>query len=335
MTIVDVAKHAGVSVASASKVVRNAYGASSAMRERVMASVESLGYRPHRLAQGLRGPTKTIGVLVSDIENPFFDLLLAGAGEVFAESEHEMFLALAGTSGLEHAAATESLIDHRMDGLILVAPRGTPASLERFGREIPTVVVGRHGPAEAYDTVSGDDATGLRLVVEHLAALGHRHISFLENESDANESLPENVRLAAYRAALRDLSLGPPDSFRVPWTAEGGRSAARILLERRELPTAVFTGADIVALGLLSELWDHGVAVPGELSVVGYDDSPTAQLRPIGLTSVNQSGQLMGRLAAHLLLERIAGRTVAQHELLLPELRPRTTSGPVRGGSAR
>lgn len=331
ITIVDVAQHAGVSIASASKVVRGAYGASEEMRARVRASVDALGFRPHRLAQGLRRPTRTVGVLLPDIENPFFDLVIGGASRVFADSGHELFLALGGPTQDGHDSATDSLIDHRMAGLILVSPRGGPERLDAVGREIPTVVVGRHGPAADYDTVSSDDATGSRIIVDHLVALGHRRIAFLANNRGDDPSLPESVRLAGYRAAMSDAGLKSHiDALPTPWSSKGGREAARLLLERDVLPTAVHAGADVVALGLLGELWQRGVGVPGDISVAGYDDSPIAGFSPVGLTSVDQSGQRMGEIAARLLLERIDGRSTPRHELLAPRLVVRTTTSSPR-----
>lgn len=331
VTITDVAHEAGVSVASASKVVRGAYGASDRMRAKVGAAVELLGYRPHRLAQGLRGPTRTIGVLLPDIENPHFDVMIRGMAEVLAQSGLEFFVALGGSTPEGHAAATESLIDHRMDGLILVSPRGTSERLERVGREIPSVVVGRHGPAAEYDTVSSDDARGSHLVVEHLVALGHRRIAFLANDSGDDASLPESVRLTGYRAAMSEAGLGDcVDVVRTPWSSNGGRDAARALANRDTLPSAVHAGADVAALGLLDEFWAGGIEVPGDVSVVGYDNSPLAQLKPVGLTSVDQSGQLMGQLAAHLLLERISGRSTSVHRLLEPRLVVRSSTSRVR-----
>lgn len=325
-TIVDVARAAGVSVASASKVTRGAYGVSEQMRSKVMAAVAELQYRPHRLAQAMRGPIKTVGVLLPDIDNPFFALLLRGAADVLEALGYEVFLSWVGETESHHFAAMEALIDHQMDGLLLFAPRGASERLEQIARQVPVVVVGRHEQAGGFDTVSGDDRLGARLVVDHLVEQGHTHIAFIGQSSDDAGS-PESVRLDGYREAMDAHGLGHKvDVLMSGWTVEGGRAAARELLNRSELPTAVHAGADITALSLLSELWHADVPVPERIAVVGYDDSPTAALPPVSLTSVDQAGREMGRTAARFLLERIAGRREARHELLKPSLIVRRTS---------
>ena len=327
VTIVDVARAAEVSVASASKVMRDAPRTSEAMRRRVLAKVQELGYRPHRLAQGLRGPLKTIGMLLPDVSNPYFGLLLQGASEVFADAGYEIFISPAGAQAATHLSVMESLIDHLMAGLLLVAPRGTPETLERIAAQVPVVVLGRHGPGRTYDTVAGDDAAGARLVVDHLVEQGHSRITYLANIVDEGPELLETARLDGYVGAMRRHGLEEHiDIVQGEWTDAGGRRLAAELLSRTERPTAVFAGADVAAIGLLGEFWEHGIAIPDDIAVVGYDNSQMSQLRPISLSSVDQSGLEAGRIAARLLLERIEGRTTTKDELLAPSLIVRRTS---------
>ncbi len=328
-TIVDVARAAGVSIASASKVVRGA-GGSPEMYEKVTRAVSELGYRPHRLAQGLRGPIKTIGVLLTDLENPFFNLLINGASEVFEDAGFELFLSPAGTDEASHRAVMESLIDHSMVALLLIAPRGSNADLDSFAREVPIVMLGRHGRGDALDSVSSDDRAGSRLVVDHLADQGHERIAFLANTSGPEPDLPENVRLAGYREAMIARGLDPDrDVVPADWSLEGGRAGGQLLLADRDRPSAVHGGADVAALGVLTEMWDRGLRAPDDLAVVGYDDSPTARLAPVSLSSVDQSGFEMGRRGATLLLERLDGRTTSMHEMTTPALMVRSTSAGV------
>lgn len=327
-TIVDVAKHAGVSTASASKVLRKSAGVSSEMRERVHASMAALSYRPHRLARGMRGRTFTIGVMLSDIENPFFSLLVQGIGDVLADEDYDMLIAPGSFGAASQGSVIDSLIDQQMDGLILVGPRSPRAHLEEVGAQIPTVAIGSHGPSERYDTVSGDDERGASLVVEHLVALGHERIGFFANERPSGlDDIPEAVREVGFRTAMDRRGLSTAGLvFPGHWTVAGGRSVVPTLLSSTASPTAVFAGADVAAIGMLSELWDRGVEVPGRLSVVGYDNSPSGALAPIGLTSVDQDGQAMGARAARLLLERMDGRTAPRNEMRDPALLPRRTS---------
>ncbi|KHL04729.1 hypothetical protein LK10_04210 [Sinomonas humi] len=329
--MIDVAHHAGVSIASVSKVLRGAPGVSSAMKERVNASVEALSYRPHRLARGMRGPMFTVGVMLSDIENPFFSLLIQGMVEVFGSQGYELQIAPATAGEESQNSVIDSLIDHQMDGLILIAPRGREEHLERIGEQVPMVVIGPHGPSEHYDTVSGDDELGSALIVDHLVSLGHRRIAFLTNEHPADRlNLPESARARGFEEAMGRHGLSD-DLLFVPgvWSLEGGRDAARRILEASPRPTAVHAGADVAAFGILSYLWEEGVRIPEDVSVAGYDNSPMGSFTPISLTSVDQSGHEMGAIAAKLLLERIAGRSEPHNDVLTPRLIVRgTTSAP-------
>jgi LacI family transcriptional regulator len=328
VTIVDVAHLAGVSVASASKVVRGTSGVSEEMRVKVNNAVAKLGYRPHRMAQGLRGPLKTIGVLLSGIDSPFFATLMNGAAEVLAQSGYEIFISPAGLTAESHYTAMESLIDHRMGGLLLVAPLGATSRLEGIASQIPTVVIGRHGENARYDTIAGDDALGTQLVVQHLVDSGHRRITFFASQNDDASDLPQHVRLQGYRTAMAAHGLHSAiDVVLTEWSFEGGVAASERLLSRDQLPDAVIAGPDVTALGFLGEAWARGIRTPDDLAVVGYDNIPMSAWPPIALTSVDQSGFEMGRIAAQMLLERIEGRAEFRHETLPVSLVPRRTSG--------
>ncbi|MFE5671646.1 LacI family DNA-binding transcriptional regulator [Agromyces sp. NPDC056523] len=335
MTIVDVARHAGVSTASASKVLRDAYGVSDAMRDKVHASMDALGYRPHRLARGMRGKTYTIGMLVSDIENPYFSVLTSGAKDVLQEQGYELLIAPGGYSAETQQAMLDALIDHRMDGLILVAPRISAEDLASAAQQIPLVVVGRELADEAFDTVRGDESVGSRLVVDHLVELGHRRIAFVANdEAFAEVGTPENLRLRGFLDAVAAHGLEQDATvIKRPWTIQGGHDVADVLAGTDPRPTAIHAGADVAAVGLLSELWQRGIDVPAELSIASSDNSPIASLGPVSLTSVDQEGLRTGIIAAGLLLERIAGRTESRHELLAPRLLIRSTTGPSPQGA--
>jgi LacI family transcriptional regulator len=330
VTIVDVARHAGVSTAAASKALRNAYGVSESMSERVQASIAALGYRPLKSARGMRGRTYTIGVMLSDIENPFFGLLIDGLSQVLRPQGFDFLVAPAGTSAESHRSIAATLADYQVDGLVLIAPRLSDSELEDIGAATPTAVLGRHGPATNYDTISGDDALGSALIVDHLVELGHRQIGFITiEEKGESPRTPQFVRAEGFVTAMKRHGLADSITM-IPgeWSYAGGRSAANALLKMRDRPTALHAGADVCALGALDELLSRQLRVPGEISLAGYDNSPTAQLLPIGLTSIDQSGQEMGRVAARLLSERIKVRSGAQHVLMKPTLKIRKTTAP-------
>jgi LacI family transcriptional regulator len=312
ITIVDVARHANVSTTAVSKVLRNAYGASPAMRAKVRHAIDELGYRPYAAARGLRGRTYTIGVMLPNIYNPFFADILDGITACLDTSEYQALLG-PGCNGVdEEARVTEAMIDRGMDGMILVAPVSRPARLEHVAGIVPTVIVGRHAAATAYDTVVDDDLAGAALVVDHLADLGHRRIAHIDQHDTDRARLaemPNAIRAQGYRHAMRARGLEDEiDVAATAYTQQGGYLGARQLLARPRRATAIFAGADIVAMGALQAIAEAGLAVPVDISVAGYDNTTFAAFAPISLTSVDQAGQQMGANAARLLLERINDR---------------------------
>ncbi|MET7394914.1 LacI family DNA-binding transcriptional regulator [Dactylosporangium sp. NPDC005572] len=335
VTIVDVARHAQVSTTTVSKVLRNATGASPAMRARVQHAIAELGYRPYAGARGMRGRTFTIGVMLPDIRNPFFADVLAGLTEHLHGTGYQVLHGTGRNGEVIEARVTEAMVDRGMDGLVLIAPISSGAHLERIARAVPTVVVGRHGRSTVYDTVADDDHTGAHLVVAHLAGLGHRRIALIDHhETDPVRlvEMPNAVRAAGYRHAMRMHGLTDEiDVVSTTYTHDGGYLGAKQFLARPALPTAVFTGADIVAMGVLQALAEAGLSVPADISVAGYDNTAIAAFGPVSLTSVDQAGRQIGADAARLLLARIADRrTPASHLKLTPTLVARRTTAPPR-----
>ncbi|TCC30965.1 LacI family DNA-binding transcriptional regulator [Kribbella speibonae] len=332
VTIVDVAQHAQVSTTAVSKVLRNAYGASPAMRAKVQQAIDELGYRPFAAARGLRGQTYTIGVMLPDIRNPFFPEIVDGLTEALSTTPYQVLLGPGGCNNEPaEARVTEAMIDRGMDALVLVAPVSPRTHLEHVARTVPTVVVGRHGHSPAYDSVSDDDLAGAALVVDHLVGLGHRritHIEHAETDPDRLAEMPNAIRAEGYKRAMQAHGLADEiDIVSTTYTQEGGYLGARQLLARPQLPTAVFAGADVVAMGVLEAFTEAGVSVPDDVSLAGYDNTTFAALGPVSLTSVDQAGHQIGAEAARLLLDRIADRTKPSVRLnLSPTLVPRRTT---------
>jgi LacI family transcriptional regulator len=339
VTIVDVAQHANVSTTAVSKVLRNAYGASPTMRAKVRKAIEELGYRPSAAARGMRGQTYTIGVMLPDIRNPFFPEIIDGLTAWLGGTDYQVLLGPGGCSDeAAEARMTEAMIDRSMDGLVLIAPISPRSHLEYVAGIVPTVVVGRHGHSAAYDTVADDDAAGAALVVGHLADLGHRriaHIEHLETDAARLAEMPNAIRADGYRNAMRTRGLADEiDVVSTRYTQEGGYVGAQQLLARPRRPTAVFAGADIVAMGVLEAVAEAGLSVPEDISVAGYDNTTFAAYGPISLTSVDQAGREIGGNAARLLLDRIADRhrPTAQVKLSPALVARRTTAPPPTAG---
>jgi LacI family transcriptional regulator len=330
VTIVDVAKHAQVSTTAVSKVLRNAYGTSPAMQAKVREAIAELGYRPRAAARGMRGQTYTIGVLLPDIRNPFFPEILDGLTDHLRDTDYHVLLGTSANGDAE-AGTIDAMIDRGMDGMVLVAPVSPRSRLEHVANTVPTVVIGRHGHSATYDTVTDDDHAGAALIVNHLAGLGHHHIAHIDHHETNPVRLaemPNAIRAAGYRQAMTDRGL-EPDVVATSYTQEGGYVGTQQLLARAQRPTAIFAGADIVAMGVLAALTEAGLTVPDEISVAGYDNTGFAAIGPISLTSVDQAGHQIGANAGRLLLERIADRHKPSAQIKLsPTLVVRRTTAP-------
>jgi LacI family transcriptional regulator len=321
VTIRTVARDAGVSVAAVSKVLRNAYGVSDALRERVQASIARLGYRPSTAARGMRGRTYTVGVLMVELRNPFVPDIVDGANVALSRASFKALIGVGRSEVALEAGLIESMIDHNMDGLILVAPRLLPEVIRRYAGSIPIVVIRYHLPGEtSFDTVNADDRRGAELAVEELVRAGHAEIGML-SLADRFEAHVAVQREAGYRRAMEAAGLGDRARVtRVPAEAGERRRALAAWLEAPDRPAAVFCWSDLTAIELLGVARDRGLEVPRDLAVVGFDNSSVAALPQIGLTSIDQAGTDLGATAAEVLLERIKGRSEPRHALLEPRL---------------
>ena len=330
-TIQDVAQAAGVSVSAVSKVVRDAYGVSPQMRSRVTAAIDQLGYRPHAGARAMRGRSFTIGVTLVEFTSPYQPEVAQGVADELHGSSFQSILVAAGTAAEAHKRAAEALLDRQVDGLILIAPFADHAWLEALSAKVPVVVVGRHGPSANYDTVSGDDIAGARLLVDHLIALGHRRITFVAQPTVNVERpfvMSHTARQDGYEAAMGRHGI-EPDVIATSWSEQGGYEAAVQALDRPVPPTAIFAGADIAALGVLRAAEERGLRVPEDLSVAGYDNIYISTIGRVALTTVDQAGPLTGSISARMLLQRIdEGRQQPVHYMLPPRLEVRRTTAP-------
>jgi len=323
VTIRTVAKHAGVSVAAVSKVLRRAYGVSNGLRERVQASIDTLGYRPRTLARGMRGRTYIVGVLVTYVRNPFLPDIIDGMNDGLGRSDYKALIGVGQGDVPTETALVESMIDHGMDGLIMIAPRLPAEVIGRFAKTVPIVAIGYHSPsARDFDTVNADDAQGAELAVEHLLGRGHCDIAMLSLLlSDQHGNNVAVRREDGYRRAMT--AAGLSDRARILRVPREGAEAHRLiagLLEGTNRPRAVFCWSDLTAIELMGVAEDRGLRVPADLSVVGFDNGSVAGLPRIALTSVDQAGRVLGTWASEMLLKRIEGRSEPLHVLLEPRL---------------
>jgi LacI family transcriptional regulator len=328
-TIEDVARLAGVSRAAVSKVIRNAYGVSPAMRERVGTAIDELSYRPRVAARAMRGSSYTVGIEIPDFSNQFFTKVLGGAADALAGSDYQLLIAPTEAAKREGYRALEALVDQQVDGVIAVSPLVDKSWLENIARRTPVVLFGRHHISDRYDTVTGDDELGAAEALTHLFDLGHDRVLHLTRDGLATapqRHTPHGVRLQTYLRVMEETGRGA--YTRVLRSGEGQACAYQVvrhLLETEEHPTAIFAAHDELALGVLHATEELGV----DISVVGYDNVPLAAHPAISLTSVDQQGEAMGARAIQLLLERIGGRSEAVHDTFTPSLQVRGSTRPL------
>ncbi len=333
-TLEDVATVAGVSRALVSLVVRRSPKVSAHSRVKVLAACEELGYRPNLHARNLaaRG-SAIIGALVSDLHNPFFAEVVDGLHAEAALHGQHVIITSGGRTVDGERAALETLLSLRPSGVVLVGPVLDTASVEQASRRAgctPVVSVTRVLRSPLVDTVTIDEYAGTALAVAHLTALGHQQIVHLDGGGGAGAA----SRRTGYLRAMRAAGLATHAKvLRGAYTENAGWATTDRLLRSagdEQLPTALFASNDVEAVGALSRLAEAGVAVPGEVSVVGFDDSAIAASRIVSLTTVHQPKLRMGALAVRTLLERSAGRTEPVRHTAEPSLVVRSSSGAVR-----
>jgi DNA-binding LacI/PurR family transcriptional regulator len=328
-TILDVAKRAGVSKSLVSLVMQDSPYVSDERRAAVLAAVDELGYRPNTMARSLvQQRSHLIGVMLSNLHNPFFADVVNGIEARALESGYRAFF----NSGIRiperEAIALETLLELQADGLILAGTLLDMKAINKAGRATPIVLISRPTRSKVVDSVAGDDRAGARMAVDHLVSLGHERIAHI----DGGRGAGSNRRRRGYESAMRTHDLEPIVATG-SYTEEGGVDGVRELLAMEAHPTAIFAANDLEALGCLQALSDADRSVPDDVSLVGYDNAWLAGLQHISLTTIDQPRQEIGSQAVALLIERLeGGRTTPRHVVLEPSLVARTTTAPPSRG---
>jgi LacI family transcriptional regulator len=319
VTIKDVARLSGVSSMTVSRVINGSERVSPETRQRVERAIADLGYVPSRLARGLiRQKTGTLALIVPDVANPFFTLIVRGAEDVARRAGYRMILADTRADLTIERDVIEEMLAHRVDG-IMIAPvsdrsKGHLQRLARFG--VQFVLIDRTVHGIDSDVVVGDSAGGARRLVEHLISLGHRRIGFI---TESDEVSTARDRREGYEAALTaaGFPLDPGLIVRSTVDPPGGFEGMRRLLELNEPPTAVFTVNNLVALGAIEAVRAHGLEVPDDVALVCFDDIEYASRLYPFLTVMAQPAETLGTLGTQLLLERIEGRAPEQPRIVV------------------
>ncbi len=331
VTIRDVAEASGVAPSTVSKALAGKLHVRSETKIRVLEAARSLGYRASSVARGLRlQQTWSVGLVLADVSNPFFPDIVRGIEDVLWSHEYNLIVCNTDYRKDKEAAYLQHLLDKQLDGLILASTASDSDEVGRLQSQgTPFVMLNRRHQAVRTDYVGMDNEGGVRAAIAHLHGLGHRRIAFIKGRADSSAA---QERFEAYRAAIRDLRL-PVDPALVAtgdYSIESGRAAAAQFLALPELPTAIVSANDFMAIGAKGVLAEHGVAVPGRVSVTGFDNIFVSALPEVNLTTVQPYSWRLGASAAELLLERIAGGGSAlPREIILPtDLIVRGTTAP-------
>lgn len=339
VTINDIAREAGVSKATVSRVLNNPEKVAEETRRKVLAVIQKKNYRPNPLARGLNTRrTGVIGVLVSDITNPFYAVMVRSIEEVCRAHQYHIFLCNTGGRVEEEEAYLRSLLEKRVDGIILGATQVDSPIVNLLKEiDIPFVFVSRlPSEREQYDYVVVDNVLGGYVATRYLLSLGHTRIAYFAGRWTTSSNLD---RFEGYKKALEEAGIDVREEYiyHGEFTIDGGyREGIRMLSTAKDRPTAVFCANDAMAIGLLEACHEQGVQVPEELSIVGFDDIPLSALRSVQLTTVSQSIAEVGALSGKIILDKILHpekKNIVQQIVFPPKLVVRKTCARLRQGA--
>jgi LacI family transcriptional regulator len=319
-TISDVAKRAGVSTMTVSRVINRSGYISQETEERVNKAISELGFVPNALARSLRfKQTKTIALVLTDITNPFFTTLARGVEDAASENGFTVMFSNTDESPDEEAALLTTLLQKQVDGVLLV-PAGSSKEPVVYlqERSIPVVVLDRRVPGVCVDIVRCDSIPGAYAITRHLIDLGHRRIAMLSGPLGISTSAD---RAQGFRQAMEEagIEIEPQWLHYGQFTQGSGYSLAQTLLPRSPRPTAIFAGNNFIAVGAYTALREAGLRVPEDISLVTFDDLSSKFVLEPFLTTVDQPAYDMGYQAMKRLLECMSSDPPSQpQELLLP-----------------
>ena len=325
--MIDVARRAGVSLGTVSNVLNRPERVAPLTRDRVLAAIADLGYVRNEAARQLRaGRSRTIGLVVLDVGNPFFTDVAAGVETSAASSHLSVVLCNSGNDSTRESHYLSLLQEQRAFG-ILITPTGSSArQIEQIRRGGTKIVFVDRRSSRRHCSVAVDDVVGGRLAVQHLREQGHQRIAFVGGPMATHQVVD---RLAGARSVAGDQGVIVLET--TDMTVAAGRLAGEQIagLAKRARPTAVFCANDLIALGLLQEMTRRGLRVPHDLAIVGYDDIDFAAAAAVPLTSVRQPRALLGQTAADLLIDEVTSESHKHQQVMFePTLVVRESSNP-------
>jgi LacI family transcriptional regulator len=325
VTVADIAREAGVSMMTVSRVINHKDEVSAETRQRVQEIIDRLSYRPSGIARSLATRhSGTIGLVIPDVSNPFFADVARGAEDVAWAERYSIFLCNTEEDPQRELAVVNSLEEKRVDGVVLFSRLERRQLIGVLKHHPAAVLINRQTPKKnitpAIGTVRLDDVLGSQLVIRHLLDRGHQAIGFLAGPLTSHSG---RSRSKGYHQALTEagLPLNPLWEHHCAPTVDGGYTGARDLLSAQPKLTALFCFNDLIAVGALQACIESGRSVPHDLAIAGYDDIPLAALVTPSLTTCRAPRYELGAEAVHLLLSRIRGCNDPCKEIVLkPQL---------------
>ena len=318
ITIQDVARKAGVSVSTVSRVLNEKEDVSLETYEHVKQVIDELGYASNLAARSMRQHrTNVIGLIMPDVEQSYPVTVMRGVNRAIAELDFDLIVYTSGDARKHYTADRErhfvALLNNSItDGVIVV----TPASM-RFNTAGPLIAVDPHNESPDYPSISSTNREGAVTAVSYLLKLGHRRIGYIGGRGELQSAIH---RLQGYEETLAEAGLTVDPQLILPgdYTVETGRECARRLLTLPNPPTAIFAANDQSALGVYQAARSLGLDIPDDLSVIGFDDIPEAAAASPGLTTIDQSVEQMGYLATQLLVKLIEGEALDSEVYKIP-----------------
>ncbi|WP_342113519.1 LacI family DNA-binding transcriptional regulator [Pseudoduganella sp. OTU4001] len=331
VTLVDVAKLAGVSVMTASRALSGEGYASEETKTKVQAAAKQLGYAPNALARMMKGgKTNVIGVVVNDLSSSVVNCFVTALSEEVRKVDMDLFIYNSlGDMGGGKGKRVSQMLHGLWDGLVYVLPRMTDDYLETLEKTTsPVVMINYFRHETTLPVVRGDNVNGAHDAVSHLVELGHRRIAFIRGNAYTGQS---DLRERGYAAALADagLELDPALVCQGDFSEASGMQCAHKLLELPEPPTAIFAANDGMALGVMNAIREKGLRIPEDISVIGFDDIPAAAMTRPPLTTLRHPFEAMAQATVQELVRRIRGEPGRRHRIEFPsEFVVRESTGP-------
>ncbi|WP_417069568.1 LacI family DNA-binding transcriptional regulator [Niveibacterium terrae] len=316
-TVTEVAKMAGVSVSTVSRILNGSARVADDKREAVEKAIAALNFKPNLFAQSLkRGSSMTVGVLVQAVESPFFNETLRGIEDALSGTGYAPLIVSGHWNANEEAERIRLLSARRVDGLILLSGHLDDEEVIAFSEHLPIIAAGRRLESPRAASLRLDNVEGGRLATRHLISLGHTRIAHISGPADHIDAVE---RLSGYRLALEEagLAFDPGLVVQGDFREGGGLLALNQLLDRGHPFSALFASNDQAAYGARLALYRRGIRVPEDISLIGFDDLPSSSYTTPPLTTIRQPVYEMGCQAARALLSLIAGKSVS---LELPPL---------------